>query len=326
MSRITVIAALEADRYPRHPLHFEQRTWPEKNCYVDIWIELTHTLQLDPHAMLAGTLAIDFIGDQWTFFKPSHADLWGLYGIDVEELTVWRPLVEHAEEHLAAGRLICTESDAWWLPDTAGSDYRTQHTKTSIILNDIDVQARRLGYFHNGGYHSLSDVDFDQLLRVAVPGEANSLPLFAEWVAIDRRVKRSGREMAQLATALLEGAVQRMPAINPVARFKDRYLSLLDTQAQRGLGYYHSWAFANTRQLGASFELAQSFLLWLGIDGGPSCQTAAAACERISTQCKTLILKGARAAVTGRSQGIAEMLETMTLDWQVARDELALCL
>jgi len=41
-------------------------------------------------------VAIDFEGDQWTFFKPPHEDLKALYGIDVQELYVWRPLLEHA--------------------------------------------------------------------------------------------------------------------------------------------------------------------------------------------------------------------------------------
>ena len=49
--------------------------WVEKNCYVDVWIELLHALGLEPLAMLAFTVAVDFEGDQWTFFKPSHDDL-----------------------------------------------------------------------------------------------------------------------------------------------------------------------------------------------------------------------------------------------------------
>ena len=123
----------------------------EKNCYVDIWIELLHALGLDPMAMLAFTVAIDFEGDQWTFFKPPHEDLRHLYGIDVQELYVWRPLLDHALEHLAAGKFISTEADAFWLPDTAGTDYRRQHTKTTIMLGAVDADAKRLSYFHNAG-------------------------------------------------------------------------------------------------------------------------------------------------------------------------------
>ena len=69
-SRMQVIAGLDPAAYQRHSLHGEQRIWVEKNCYVDLWIELLHALRLEPLAMLPFTLAIDFEGDQWTFFKP----------------------------------------------------------------------------------------------------------------------------------------------------------------------------------------------------------------------------------------------------------------
>ncbi|HEV7554538.1 MAG TPA: DUF1839 family protein, partial [Kofleriaceae bacterium] len=120
-------------------LHAEDRAWVEKNCYVDIWIEVIHAIGCDPIAMLPFVTAIDFEGDQWTFYKPPHEQLRALYGLDVQELNCWRPLIEHAEEHLAAGKLISTEADAWWLPDTSGTDYRRQHTKSTIVLNDLDV-------------------------------------------------------------------------------------------------------------------------------------------------------------------------------------------
>ena len=35
---------------------------------------------------------------------------------------------------------MSVEADAWWLPDTAGTDYRQQHTKTTIVLADIDLE------------------------------------------------------------------------------------------------------------------------------------------------------------------------------------------
>ena len=76
---------------------------------------------LEPLAALPFTLAIDFEGDQWTFFKFPLADLDALYGVDVFELNVWRPLVDHLEEQLALGRPALVEVDAFYLPDTAGT-------------------------------------------------------------------------------------------------------------------------------------------------------------------------------------------------------------
>ena len=100
--------------FARHALHGEACVWVEKNCYADVWIELLHTLKLEPLALMPFTLAADFEGDHWTFFKPPLPDLQKLYGIDVQELNVWRPLIEHAAEHLAAGKFISTEADAFW--------------------------------------------------------------------------------------------------------------------------------------------------------------------------------------------------------------------
>ena len=147
------------------------------------------------------TVAVDFEGDQWTFFKPSLEELRELYGIDVQELTVWRPLIEHAVEHLRAGKLISCETNAFWLPDTAGTDYRTKHSKTTILLANLDVEARQLGYFHNAGYFELSDEDFTQLFRLEAGPDPAFLPLFAELVHLDRLVRRPQAELAACSLA-----------------------------------------------------------------------------------------------------------------------------
>src|SRR6185437_434017 len=120
-STVSVLAGLDPASYPRSVLHAESCVWVEKNCYIDVWIEMLHALGLEPRAVLPCVAAIDFEGDQWTFFKPPHAELWDLYGIDVQELNVWRPLIEHALEHLGGGKFISTEADAFWLPDTSGT-------------------------------------------------------------------------------------------------------------------------------------------------------------------------------------------------------------
>ena len=91
LTRIVAIPQLDAARYTRHMLHAEERVWVEKNCYVDIWIELIHALGVEPLAIMPFTVAIDFEGDQWTFFKPPHADLHELYGFDIQELALWKP-------------------------------------------------------------------------------------------------------------------------------------------------------------------------------------------------------------------------------------------
>jgi hypothetical protein len=304
-------------------LHAETRMWQEKNCYADIWISVLQAAGLEPHACLGHVLPVDFDGDQWTFFKPSHDDLYELYGIEVQELTVWRPLLEHAAEHLKAGRLVSTESDAWWLPDTQGTDYRRQHTKTTIVLNELDLGARRLGYFHNTGYHFLEGEDFERTFRIGEPPDPAFMPLFAELVKLDRLRRRPATELRALARGRLRTHVERRPASNPFLRFRDRFLVELPHLRERGLDHYHAWAFANTRQAGAAFEVAAQHLRWLDGEARPGLAEAAAAFERISALMKTFILKGARLVRSGKPADDVDLLEQAAADWQAGMQALA---
>src|SRR5262245_43825106 len=157
------------------------------------------------------TAAIDFEGDQWTFFKPPHDELRDLYGIDVQELNVWRPLLDHAIEHLGAGRLISTEADAFWLPDTSGTDYRRQHTKSTIVIADLDVEQRRLGYFHNAGYFLLEGEDFAKTFRLDVAPDPTFMPLFAESVRIERLVRLPEADLVERSVQLWRRHLARVP-------------------------------------------------------------------------------------------------------------------
>jgi hypothetical protein len=298
--------------------------WVEKNCYIDIWIEVLHALQLNPLPVLPFTLAIDFEGDQWTFFKPPHGELYELYGLDVQELNVWRPLAEHALEHLAAGRLVSTEADAWWLPDTAGTDYRRQHTKTTIVLTEADLEAQFATYFHNGGFFKVEGEDFRELFRLDLPADAPyALPLFAETIRTDRLVRRPLAEQVLLSLQYLARHVARRPATNPVRRFADRWSAELPLLQRRGLGHYHAWAFATLRQLGAAFELAARNLEWLGAQGETHLLPAAAAFDTIANGSKTLILKGARAVTSGKPLDVGALLGDMAAAWDRGMDVVA---
>lgn len=313
------VLELDAGRYTRHMLHAEERVWVEKNCYVDIWIELVHALGCEPRAMLPFVNAIDFVGDQWTFFKPRHDELRTLYGIDVQELNCWRPLLEHAEEHLGAGRLIATEADAWWLPDVTGTDYRTQHTKSSIILNDLDIANRRLGYFHNAGYFRLDGEDFARTFRLDMQPDPAFMPLFAELIRIDGLRLLPGAELKARSTELLARHAGQMPAGNPVERFAARFQRDLPMLQDQGLAHYHAWAFATVRQLGAAAELAALHLRWLD---AAAHAPAAQAWDRISQGAKTFILKAARAVNSRRALDAAPFFDEWAEAWRTARDHL----
>jgi hypothetical protein len=300
------VLPLDAAAYAPSPLHAQDRTWLEKNCYADLWIELLHARGLEPLACMGFTLAVDFEGDQWTFFKPSHDDLRSMYGADVQELTVWRPLLDHVREHAAAGKWVCPEVDAHWLPDTAGTDYRQAHSKTMIAINDLDEGRRRLGYFHNAGYCTLEGEDFDQIFRADVP-----LPPYCEVVRLDRVVERPLADLRAAARAALPAHLARRPADNPVRRFAARFERDLPGLQAAGLTTYHKWAFATVRQLGAAFELAAAHLAWLGL-----APEAVEAFERIAAESKALILKGARAVNTGKPLDVAAALAETAAAWE----------
>ena len=325
LTSTTALAGLAPSRYARHEAHASERIWVEKNCYVDIWLELLHALELEPMAMLAFTVGIDFLGDQWTFFKPPHTQLQALYGIDVQELYLWRPLLEHALEHLACGRLIATEADAYWLPDTAGSDYRTQHTKTTIVLNAIDPAARQLDYFHNAGYHRLEGEDFARLFRLQASAEPAYLPLFAELVCCEGLRREAPAALRSRSRSLLGEQLQRLPARNPVRAFAERFAAELPRLAAQGLPAYHAWAFGNLRQLGAAAELSALYLRWLQADTvGADTQAAGAlapavqAYLQIAAGCKTLTLKAARAVNKRRALDADAALGEMADAWERA--------
>ncbi len=324
MTRCQVLPDLDARSYQRHMLHSDARLWVEKNCYVDVCIELLHALDVEPLAALGFCAAIDFEGDNFTFFKPSHDEMRTLYGVDFQELNVWLPLIEHARNHLSEGKFITTEADSFHLPDTAGTDYRRNHVKTTIIMGDLDVEQRRLGYFHNAAYHALEGEDFDSVFHVGAPADPSRLPLFAELVRIDRVVRRPTAELASMARALLLHHVDRRPDVNPVERFRHRFERDLGWIQEHGLGFYHVWAFATVRQPGAAMELLELHLKWLVEAGqGEGLAPAAEEFQRLSASAKTFILKAARAVNTKRALDASGIFDEMAEAWDRGMETLA---
>ncbi|POM15437.1 hypothetical protein CSX04_03725 [Burkholderia cepacia] len=63
-----------ARHYRPHPLHSQEMVWKQTNCYVDMWLEVLRWWGFNPYAALPFTIALDFEGDQFTFFKFPHDD------------------------------------------------------------------------------------------------------------------------------------------------------------------------------------------------------------------------------------------------------------
>lgn len=313
---------LRAEAAPsRHALHGSDRVWPESNCYIDLWIELLHVRGLDPVAALPFTITADIEGDQWTFGKFPHADLRALYGIDIIELNVWRPLVWHLEEQLAMARTPIVEVDAFYLADTTGTSYRAEHVKTTIAVRALDSDARRLGYWHNAGAYELSGKDFNGIFHLDDSQPARLAP-YVEVVKPGTRPACQGRTLVDESIRLLCHHVAHSPATNPFRRYADRLLSDLEWLAAGTLRDFHGYAFATFRQLGAAFELAATYLRWLERHGEMDLDAVALECDAIATTAKALQFKVARMVQTRRQVDVAPMIETMATAWDNAMDTI----
>jgi hypothetical protein len=316
------VAPLEAATYRRHAIHGEDRTWAETNCYTDLVVEMLHGLGHEPVAVLAYTLAIDFEGDQWTFFKPPHTEMEALYGVDVQELALWRPLVDHVRDQVAAGRIVMVELDSFFLPDTAGTAYKRAHVKTAVGINEIDVESRHLGYFHNNGYFELSGDDFREVFQLDGLPHDRVLPPFAEIAKIDReRELPKGEALVKASTALLRRHVARAPKTNPFGRFKQQFARDLERLLQADIEDFHKYSFATLRQYGACFELGETYLRWLGENGVAGLEGARESLGHISQTAKTFQFQLARAMTRRKPLDLAP-IDAMGESWERAFAEL----
>ncbi|MGI8623152.1 MAG: DUF1839 family protein [Solirubrobacteraceae bacterium] len=276
---------LDPATYVPHPVHRDQRSYPETNCYTDIVVELLHARGYEPLAALGFLVRMDFEGDQWTFFKPPPGDLEALFGVDIHEMQPYRALPDQIAEQLGAGRTVIVELDSWFLPDTAATDYRRAHVKTSVVAEAIDREAETLRYFHNAGLHELRGEDYRGAFAAA------GLPPYTEIARFDARPRLDGGALRAEALRLLRDHLARRPATNPFDRFGERLAADLPGLLDGDAAGYHAYAFATVRMAGAAFELLGSHARWLLGDAG---EPAAAACERIVEGCKVLSFRLAR--------------------------------
>jgi hypothetical protein len=315
------ILPLDPVSHERHSIHGETRIWAETNCYVDVWIELLHGMGLEPIAALPFTLAIDFEGDQWTFFKFPLADLYDLYGLDVQELAIWRSLTAHVQEQVALGRPVLVELDSFYLPDTAGTAYRAAHVKSTVAVNAIDVAGLRLGYFHNQGYHELFGEDFRRVFRLEEPKDSALLPPYVEFVK-QRRPARTGVELIQTSLRLLRRQLEMIPKINPFDKFKTRFQADLEWLSRASLETFHVYSFATLRQFGACYELAATYLGWLQEKTGMALASPMDEFSKLATAAKTMQFHLARAMSRQRPLDLS-LLDGMARTWHAATAELS---
>ena len=308
---------LDPSSYVPCDLHSGSQVFPETNCYTDLWIELLHAQGMEPAAALACGLAVDFEGDQWTFLKPPPEDLALLYGVDVHEMQLYRPITDHICEQLARGRMIIIEADSYYLPDTAGLTYREAHEKSAIAVAALTPAAERLVYFHGRGLHEARQDDYRHLVRAGPLGWPAAMPPYVELVRFDAGSPVLGLELHAAALGLLARHLARRPRRNPWPSFAawlaDEIPALVDGDAQ----HYHAVAFATARQAGAAFQAAQAFVDWV-LPTGPARLAASQALGRQAEGARTLLLKLARR----RPFALADLVDPLAAAYDEAMEAL----
>lgn len=308
------IVSLDPKTYQRHAIHGEGRVWAETNCYVDIWIELLHSLKCEPIAALPFTFAIDFEGDQWTFFKFPLLDLYDLYGLDVQELALWRPLVTHIEEQVSRGRPVLVELDSFYLPDTAGTAYKLAHVKSTVAVVEIDAERNQLGYFHGQGFYHLNGDDYLDVLRLREPQNPAMLPPYCEFVKIrDATPNRSA--LVRTSLTLLKKHIGLLPPANPFVSFKSRFERDLSGLLEKDLEAFHQYSFATLRQYGACYELSATYLRWLSEQGEHGLEEETRAFQDLAESAKTFQFQLARAMARRKPLDLSP-LDAMAANWE----------
>jgi len=305
-----ILPHLDAKTYVPHALHASDRNWVETNCYVDLWIELLASLGMTPEAMLGFTVAQDFEGDQFTFFKPSTEALQSLYGVETSELAMFDTCERHFVTQAARGRFVLVEVDGYFLPDTRGVTYRSGHSKTTICINAIDPEARRLAYFHNASYAELSGDDYDGVINAGGKthdGLETLLP-YTEFVKVP--AKRKPLDVERVVSRLAI-EMSRRPKANPLREFKLVFPAHVEDLLQRPEAYFHVYAFNTLRQCGANFELLASHLNWLGEKARIDLSAPALSAQVVSEGMKALQFKLARAVARRRPDGLSDFIEPL---------------
>jgi hypothetical protein len=315
------ILALDPSTYQRHLIHGKDRIWIETNCYADVLIELLHALGYEPIAALPFTLAIDFEGDQWTFFKFPLADLYDLYGLDVQELAIWKPLTTHVEEQVELGRPVLVELDSFFLPDTAGSAYKLAHIKSTVAVVEIDIERNHMGYFHAQGYYHLDGEDFLNVFRLNGEPDPAALPPYVEFVKQRTQGKLSPAQLREGSIRLLQKQLRLLPEQNPFLKFKPRFEQDLHWLMNEPLETFHQYSFATLRQFGACYELAHTYLQWLRQQGENGLDEAIAGIHELSNGAKTYQFQLARAMNRKKPLDLAP-LDAMAQHWDRAMTTL----
>lgn len=318
----SILSLTPAQFQPHAVLHNHEQNFRETNCYADLVIEIINNLGLNPIACLGYAMTSDFEGDQWTFGKPGDHDLQTLYGIQVEELSLYGSLLKQLMTQVDRGALPLIEVDSFYLPDTKGIDYRESHVKTTIGITHIDVENKVLHYFHNATFAKLDGEDFDGIFTPPIAQQHGYLPPYCEIAKLNNAFLLDEATLKNQALALAKQHFLKRPAKNPFTAFAQAADNHQKMIIDQGEAAYHAYTFVAPRQLGASHQLGGHFLTWLSEDDADHLASAAQSFYEISNTAKSLVLKLARLSFTQKPVKLDSMIEKMADQWEIGNTHL----
>ena len=274
-----------------HPMHGVDRSWPETNCYTDLWIELLAHLGMIPEACFGFAIGQDFGSDQFTFSKPPLPDLELLYGLKVRELSLYKSLEYHAALHTGQRNIILLEVDAFYLPDTFATTYRQDHGKTTIAIDHVNVRSRSCHYFHNAARGELSGDDYIGVFQLQSDDGKPIDKMYPYMEVVERPTSlKSGDKLRKVATEIFRDHFAKRPIYNPFTMWRQAF----DRQLEALLinpNFFHDYAFHFPRMAGANFETLSSHINWISEE---QLQCAVSGCQNIAKIAKTFQYRIAR--------------------------------
>jgi len=216
-----------------HRLHTQETPiGAETNCYVDVWIELLHAWGFEPLAALPFNRGPPTLkGTSGPFLQVFRClTLRTLFGLDVQELAIWRPRSWGTSRSRWAWDVPVSRR-ARFLSSAGhrrGPPISKQHQKsTGRRRCDWTSRGRRLGYFHGQGYYEGWEADdFPSASSAWRPRARSSLsaPLRGIREASRGAAAESVESLVGIfALASLQTAVDAScRRTNPFVRFKGR--------------------------------------------------------------------------------------------------------
>ena len=296
-----------------HPVHAAERHWPQSNCSLDLWIGYLHSLGLAPEALMGALVQLDYEGDQFTFCKFDAGDLSRMHGLVLRELALYDRLQDHIVTQVARGHLVLVELDGYHLPDTAGTSYQREHSKTTVGIQAIDPQRQTLSYFHNSGFYTLAGADYAALFAVDAQDRqaTGALLPYTEYL-LSKQPALQGEALKQAARQALHQHVGLAPTENPFRVYQRQYDADLARVIARGNDYFHLYAFNHFRQFGSVSGLLEAFFRWLGDE---ALQPLALHCEQIAAKAKLMQFRVVRAVARQRPDDSGLILSDIATHW-----------